>query len=305
MLGAVLSVGFAFFFGLNTIVVRRGVLRVSSNYMATLTVLSGPIYFFLLALITGDLFKIRHFKWEAIVFFALSGIVHFALGRTFAYRATQILGANRAGIVTGLNFIVSVLLAIIVLGERITPLMIFGIVLSLTGPLLIALKENQGSSRPALRANPLVDAIDRRTFYMGLFFGASCSLFWGTSPILIKLGLDHGGSSLAGSLIAYCSASLILGASLLKKSNRDEILKGDRTALSIALMSGMTTNFAQMLRYMALSYGTVIVVSMVSRTIPLWTLGLSFIFNRKIESFSWWVILGNALLTAGTILVLL
>jgi len=42
----------------------------------------------------------------------------------------------------------------------------------------------------------------------------------------------------------------------------------------------------------------------VIRTSPLGVLLLAFIFNRQYESFSRWVLLSNALLVVGTILVL-
>ncbi len=305
MLGAILGLGFAFVFGVNAIIVRRGVLRVSSNFIATLTVFSGPIFFFLLALFTGDLFKISYFTWKANLFFALSGVIHFALGRTFGYRATQILGATRSGIMTGLNVIITVVLAVLVLKENLTPMTFVGIMLSLLGPVLIAVKEGQATRSAELKVNPNINILDRKTLYLGLFFGAASAVFWGSSAIFIKLGLDNGGSSLAGSFIAYCAATLVISVSLLNEKNRQEIFRADWPSLKLAIMSGMTTNIAQMLRYIALAYGTVIVVSVVSRTIPIWTLSLSFIFNRSVESFSRWVLLGNALLIAGTILVLL
>ncbi len=305
MLGAILGLGFAIFFGLNSIVVRRGVLKVSVNYIATLTIYTGPVFFFFLALITGDLFKIPGFNWKAILFFALSGIIHFALGRTFGYRAVQILGATRAGIMTGLNAVVSIVLAIIILGESLTPLMVVGIMLSLSGPIIIALKEGQKAGKAEARVNPNLKSIDRKTFYKGLFFGVCSAFLWGSSAIFVKLGLNEGGSSLAGSFIAFSAAALVISTALFSKANRQEMVKSDGQAFKLAMMSGLTTNIAQMLRYVALSYGSVIIVSLTSRTIPIWTLTLSFIFNRKIESFSRWVLLGNGLLIIGTVLVLL
>lgn len=309
VLGGILGLGFAIFFGLNSIVVRRGVLKVSVNYIAALTIYCGPVFFFLLTLFTGDLFKIPGFSWKAILFFALSGIIHFALGRTFGYRAVQILGATRAGIMTGLNAVVSIMLAIFILGEKLTPLMVLGICLSLSGPIIVGFKEGQKVGKAEARVNPGLKTLDRKTFYRGVFFGVCSAFLWGSSAIFVKLGLNESGSSLGssfiGSFIAFSAASLVISTALFSKANRNELVKSDKEAFKLAMMSGLTTNIAQMLRYVALSYGGVIVVSLTSRTIPIWTLILSFIFNRKIESFSRWVLLGNGLLIIGTILVLL
>lgn len=305
MLGSILGLGFAAFFAADTVVVRRGTQRVSVNYIATLTVFSGPIFFFLLALITGDLFKISHFTWQATLFFAISGVVHFALGRTFGYSATKILGANRSSTILGMYAVVSVILAIIVLDERLTPFIIAGSLMSLLGPLVITAKESGRTKRAEAKINPDVNTLDKKTLYLGMFLGVVAAMLWGSSAIFIKLGTDAGGTPIAGSLIAYCAASLVISMSLLNKKNRQEIFRWDWPSLRIALMSGMSTNLAQMLRYMAFDYGSVIVVSIVSRTVPAWTMLLSYIFNRKLESFSRWVFLGNGLLIAGTLLVML
>lgn len=303
MLGAILGLGYAAVFGLNNVIVRRGVLRVSPNYVATLTVFSGPIFFFLLALATGDLAKIPQFSWKATLFFAISGIIHFALGRSFGYRAVHVMGATRSGILTGLNAIVSVFLAVAVLGETISPMIVLGIGCSLSGPTILALREEKvmrNLERGAGKKN-----VDRKTFYRGFIFGIGAAVFWGSSAIFIKLGIENGGTPLAGTFIAYTAATMVVATSLLNRANRKEIFGGNKQALRLAVMSGLTTNTAQMLRYLAFSYGTVIVVSLVSRTMPIWTLSLAYIFNRKIETFNRWVLLSNALLIIGTVLVLL
>ncbi len=307
MLGAILGLISAVAFGANSIITRRGMLRVSSNYVATLTVFTGPIFFFIVGSMTGDLFKLRQMPLEAYVYLALSGITHFALGRTWSYRSIQLLGSNRSNIVTSLNPVVTIVLAMMILKETITLLMGFGILCTLIGPLLVLLKEEVIQSGGQLKSNPHGKDLDRPTLYKGIFYGLGGAIFWGSSAIFIKLGLEHGGSSIAGSFIAYLSASLTIipSAFFFNKDRREEILHGDKKSLKIALLSGLTTNIAQLARYLAMGLASAIVVSLMQRTMPLWVLFFAFIFNRKYESFSRWVLLGNALLVVGTILILL
>lgn len=59
------------------------------------------------------------------------------------------------------------------------------------------------------------------------------------------------------------------------------------------------------LKDVSFSYGSVIVVSLMLRTLPLWVLLFAFIFNREYESFSRRVLFGNGLLMVGTILVII
>ena len=101
------------------------------------------------------------------------------------------------------------------------------------------------------------------------------------------------------------AASLAVSPSLFRRENRNELLHADRESFHLGLISGMTSNIAQLLKHLALGYGSVIVITLPSRTTPLWMLLISYLFNRKLESFSRWVLLGNTLLIIGTILVMI
>jgi drug/metabolite transporter (DMT)-like permease len=306
MLGEILGLISAAAFGANTIITRRGMLRVSSNYIATITIFTGPIFFLIVASITGDIFRLRQIPWQAHFFLALSGVSHFALGRTWGYRSIQLIGSTRSNIVTSQHSIVTIILAMMILKETITLIMGIGILCTLTGPLLILLKEQVIANDTQLKTNLHGKDLDKLTLYKGIFYGIGASIFWGSSAIFIKLGMEHGGSPIGGSLIAYLAASLVISPSaLFNKKHREEILNGDKNSLKIALLSGLTVNLAQLMRYFGLKFGSAIVISLMFRTIPLWVLLFAFIFIRKYESFSRWVLLGNALIMIGTALILL
>jgi drug/metabolite transporter (DMT)-like permease len=300
MLGVIFGLSSAVTYGINAIITRRGVLRASSNYIATISIFTGPLFFFLIAGVTGDLFRINRFSWQAHLFFALSGVIHFALGRTWGYKSIQLIGSTRSYVVTSFYPVVSVALAMIVLGETIKPLMVPGMVLSLAGPLLTLMESRTGSVVKSDRK-----AVDRQSLKIGILYGVGAAVFWGSSAILIKLGLDKGGAPVAGSLIAYVAASMTISPSLLNGDKRKEILDADKKSFHLALASGLTTNMAQFFRFLGLEYGSVIMVTLLSRTTPLWVLLLSFVFNREYESFSRWVLLGNGLLIIGTILIVI
>jgi drug/metabolite transporter (DMT)-like permease len=259
----------------------------------------------IIASITGDIFRLRQIPWIAYLFLALSGVIHFALGRTLAYRAIQLIGSTRSNLVTSLHPIVTVIFAMLILRETVTFIMVIGILCTLTGPLLIFLDERVIAGNPQLK-NLNGRDLDKSTLYKGMLYGIGAAIFWGSSAIFIKLGLEHGGFPIAGTFIAYIAASIVITPSaLLNKELREELLNGDKLSFKWALFSGLTVNLGQFLRYIALGSGSVIVVSLMLRTIPLWVLFFAFIFIRKYESFSRWVLLGNALIMIGAVLVLL
>jgi transporter family protein len=302
VLGIILGFGSAIAFACNAIITRRGVLRKSSNYVANISILTGPVFSFIVLCISGELASIGTFTGRAYLYLALSGIIHFAFGRTWAYKSIQLIGANRANIVTSLSPIVSIALAVIVLGETMNLLMLCGIICSLSSPFITLCGERTVAR--SLQGNAGGKDVDRRTLSLGMLYGAGAALFWGSSFIFIKLGLASGGTPIVGNMIAYTAASIAIIPSLLKTVNKKEMIAADRKSLHIALLVGLTSNVAQLFRYLALQYGSVILVIAVIRTSPLGILLLSFLFNRQHESFSKWVLLSNALLILGTIMIL-
>ena len=307
MIGTLLGLGSAVGFAVNSIITRRGVLRVSSNYIAVTSILTGTLFFLVILALTGHLFSLREIPWKALAFWILSGIIHFALGRTWAYRSIQFIGSNRSNVVTSLNPVVTIILALVILREEVNALMALGILFSIAGPLVVLLKEE------TLRAaNPIPGAIqgkhvDHSTLVKGFFYGAGAAVFWGSSAIFIKLALKEGGGSpIVGSFLAYLAASLVVGPSaLMNPAIRKEFRREDASSLRLAIVCGLTAGVGQLLRYLALGYTSAILVSLLNRTIPFWVLILSFLFIRKYESFSRWVLVGNALLILGTLLVLI
>jgi drug/metabolite transporter (DMT)-like permease len=299
MIGTILGLLSAALFGISMVIIRRGVLKISPNYIAMISIFTGPPFLLLISSITGDITELSCLGWKDYIFLALSGITHFAIGRTWAYKSIQIIGSNRSNIVITLTPLISVILAIILLKETITPLIFFGIIISLSGPLLIVLKEQE-------KENNQFKDISRHTLYTGMIYGLGAATFWGSSNVFVKLGLENSGSPIAGSLIAYTAASFAISPSLfIDGENKREILNKDKKHLKLASLIGIATCMAHLLRYLALGYGSVIVISLMLRTQSIWILLFSFIFNRKYESFSIWVILANALVIIGTILILI
>lgn len=306
MVGTFLGLGSALCFAANAIITRRAVLRVSSNYIAVGSIFAGTLFFLLLVALTGHLSGLGKIPWKAILFWALSGMIHFALGRTWAYRSIQFIGSNRSNVVTSLNPMVTIILALVILHEKVNALMALGIVFSLAGPLVILFREETLTAASPLGAT-LGKDVDRFTLYKGFFYGAGAAVFWGSSAIFIKLAMrEGGGSPIAGSFLAYLAASLVAGPSaFLKPENRKEFLSEGADSVLLAVSCGLASGFAQLLRYLALGYTSAILVSLLNRTVPIWTLLFSFLFIRQYESFSRWVLIGNALLVVGTLLVLI
>jgi drug/metabolite transporter (DMT)-like permease len=136
VLGGFLALVAAVTFAFNNASVRRGVITGSIAQAMAITVPIGLPLFVLAALLAGSLGAVLEFSPQAMVALAAAGIVHFVFGRYCNFRATQAIGANLVGPLQQLSLVITLALAVLALGEELTPLRIAGIVLVVLGPML-------------------------------------------------------------------------------------------------------------------------------------------------------------------------
>ncbi len=148
MLGGLLAICSAATFAFNNASVRRGVLTGSVAQAMAITVPIGVPLFFLAALLTGRLGDVLAFSTQGYVALALAGILHFVWGRYCNYRATRAIGTNLVAPVQQFNLLVTLMLAIWLLGEELTVLKLLGIGLVLIGP-SVTMRERGGRRRSA------------------------------------------------------------------------------------------------------------------------------------------------------------
>ena len=214
MLGGLLAVCSAATFAFNNASMRRGVLSGTVMQAMAITVPLGAPLFFLAALATGHLGDVWGFPPRALAALALAGILHFVWGRYCNYRATSAIGTNLVAPVQQLNMIVTLSLAIWLLGEQLTPLRILGIGLILLGPsLTMQAKPKEPAERQSPDANGTADKTEKVVFKPryaeGYLFALLSATGYGLSPILVRVGLENKGigTSLAGGLVAYVAAT--------------------------------------------------------------------------------------------------
>ena len=111
MLGPLLALLSAGFFGMNKIFLRRAVLKVPDASLGTLisVPMSVPL-FFLVMLFSGRLSNIFAFSWQGYLWLSLAGILHFVIGRSLNYHCVQLVGANITNLICRSNILVSVVI---------------------------------------------------------------------------------------------------------------------------------------------------------------------------------------------------
>jgi drug/metabolite transporter (DMT)-like permease len=304
-------------FAVNTVSARRGMLSGSALQGVYLSVLLGMPIFLVAAFITTQIFDFRDITLGRYWVLAAAGILHFLFGRYCNYRALGILGANRANPLVQSNAFFSVVLAVWLLNETVTGLMWGGIALLMVAPSLSAPRRRKPAPavattevRPVAGAAPVVvkavDSLPTSKVMEGYFWGVLNALAWGTSPLLIRYGLeDSGGLGVLGALAAYTAAAAVLLPTLASSAIRTNLLTMDKTARKWFLSSTVTVSMAQLFRFMALSVAPVAVVVPLLRAGGVFVLPMSYLINRKVESFEPRVLGAVALSLAGAILLVI
>lgn len=305
MLGAFLALLSAITFALNNASVRRGVVRATVLQGMAITVPLGVPLFLLAAVVAGTLGAVATFSLQAIMALSAAGMLHFVWGRYCNYRAMGAIGTNLASPVQQINLIVTLVLAIWVLGETLTLLRILGIALILLGPSL-TLREGSdgGKSRNAADGKDRVQAF-RPRYAEGYTFALLSATGYGLSPIFVRLGLEGRtlGSSIAGGLIAYLAATALMSLVLLWPGNLREARAVNAESARWFTLSGLTVCISQMFFYMALTLAPVTVVSPINRLTIVFRLYFSRLLNPHHEVFGGRIVLGTIISLVGALVI--
>ena len=309
MLGAALALLSALSFSLQNVMARRGMVQASASAGAFITIWLGVPIFVIGALVTGQLFDVESLSLKAYGLLAAAGAIHFVVGRSFNYRAIAAIGAARAAPVQALTTPYSILIAIVFLDESITVLMGVGVAFILTGPLImIERRQRQPVSTGASAAG--APAREEKAFEFkqteGYVFAGMSAMAYGTSPIFIRAALEgEAGLSILGGLVSYTAAALLMLVGVGLTSRRDLVTSLRPETVRAFVGAGFLSAIAQMLRFVALSVAPVAIVTSLNRAGNVFTLGLSWLFNRHLEFITRRVVAGVLLSVLGAIVLVI
>ena len=300
MLGGFLALLSAATFALNQASTRRGVLTGTVLQALCITVPMGVPLFLLIAFAIGHAGDIFAFSATSVMWLSLAGVNHFLAGRFFNYWGVQAAGSNITGTVQQLDIVVSLGLAIWLLGEYLTPLRVAGIVLIIGSPLLTLrsdIETARGQGTQKLKFTPQLGR--------GYFGAIMAGICYGLSPIFVRAGLQDAspGASMAAGAISYFAASVVLFVIVILLGRGKEAISTERTALPWFAFAGFSVGAAQVFRYAALAMVPVAVVAPILRTTLVFRLFFSWWLNRDHEVFSKGIVLTTFLSLLGALML--
>lgn len=296
MIGLVLALFSGSFNCLSSIFVRRGMYHSGESFSPLpISNFAGTIFFGLGVLILGQTNQLVSLSWLGFSSLAAAGVLHFIIGRLLGYTGIRLLGANRANPITTSNILVSALLGIVFLGESVSIYLVLAILLIFGGIILINIRVDSDKQD-----------ISKGDLTKGLLATLGGALCWGSSPALVKIGLQEVSSPIVATFISYAAAFIVAGLLLIHRGNREKLWRLKRDALIPIGMSSVSVSAAHLLRYTAISFSPISLVQALSMSVNgLLVFPLSFLMNRKIEVFNLRIIGGAVIVISGVLLIFL
>jgi drug/metabolite transporter (DMT)-like permease len=284
-----------FSFALGNIFIRRGVYKSGESFTPVpIALFLGTLLFGFAFLISGETDQLASLSWLGAGSLAGAGILHYYLGRQFGYISIRLIGANRAAPIQMCSIPLAALIGVLFLGEPFSASLVIATLLVVGGVILISTSYNPQTEKSGIPGVPLAK---------GVVTSLATALCWGSSPMLVKIGLQEISSPILASFISYIAASVLIGASFLYPNNVEKLRSLNRTSLFLFILAGIATSVSALTRYIALDYSPVSLVVPLTATHGLFIFPLSFIVNRKIEAFNLRIVLGAIAVLVGIFLI--
>lgn len=262
------------------LVSARAGMRYSSPTTVTLaSILMQNLLLWIAVFATGGFHSV---PLVAVLLFTLVGI--FQLGvRLFAYTGVEKIGASRSSALQSVSPLFSASIAILVLGEQTSTLIVVGTFLVVLGIVLVSWK-------------PERQIASFRRWHLLLPIGAAC--LTGMNHPIRRYVLTMANeplffSALMGS-VSFAGFLIYLAAS--PSSQR---LVWNRQALWPFLTTGLCETFSILCVITAISLGRVVIVAPIAASYPVWSLIFAALFLRDVEAVNWKVVVGIVSVVAG------
>ena len=236
---------------------------------------------------------LRTLPLQGVALIVISGLVGQGMGDAIFVVSMKSIGAARAMPISSTQPLLTMTLAVIFLGERVTLLAVVGALLVLLGVYLLAFPYG-----PLSQVTRLFASADRRGVALALG-AAGC---WAVSAISLKTALGSV-DVMSTNLIRMIVAAVLLFA-FEALVNRKKAFEGmDRRGLAIMGLAGLLGTASSMGYVTAVSYAGAAKAAVLASTSPFFGLPLSlFVLHEKVNRR---ILVGSLLCVAGIWLVLL
>ena len=283
---AAFAFGSALFAGVTSILAKIGIKNTDSTAATAVRTIIILLFSWLMVFVTGQAGGISDISGKTLTFLILSGL---ATGGSWLcyFKALRIGDVNKVTPVDKSSTVLTMLLAFIILGEKIDLLKAVCIILIGAGTYLMIVKKET----------------DKEVKGRGwLFYAVLSAVFASLTSILGKIGISGVASNL-GTAVRTVVVLIMAWIMVFVTKKKDELKKIDRKSMVFICLSGLTTGLSWLCYYKALQDGQASVVVPIDKLSILVTVAFSYIVLK--EKLTKKALLGLVLITAGTLMLVI
>ncbi len=282
-----LAFGSAFFAGVTSILAKCGIRKTDSTLATALRTIIVLAFSWVMVFLVGSQSQLGQVDSRSLLFLVLSGLATGASWLCY-FRALQLGNINKVVPIDKSSTVLTIVLAVLLLGESLTWTSGVGILLIAVGTLLMLEKKDV----------PTTTATDSRW----LWYALGSALFASLTAILGKVGITHVESNL-GTALRTGVVLIMSWMMVLVTGKGKEIRRIDGRELGFICLSGLATGASWLCYYKALQDGPASVVAPIDKLSILVTV----LFSRVVfqEKLSRKAALGLAAIVAGTLLMVI
>lgn len=276
----------AVFAGITSILAKVGIKNVDTHVATALRTIVVAVFAWAMVFIVGSQTGITSISGKSLLFLILSGI---ATGGSWLcyFRALQIGDVNKVVPIDKSSTVLTMLLAFLLLGERLTWLKALAMVLILFGTLMMI--ERKESENKDVQNNSW------------LLYAILSAVFASLTAILGKIGIENIESNL-GTAIRTIVVLLMAWLIVLGTKKQGEVRRIETQSWIFIGLSGLATGLSWLCYYKALSQGPASIVVPIDKLGILVTVAFAYVvFGEKLSRKT---AAGLALIVTGTLLLL-
>ncbi len=278
------AIGSAFFAGVTSILAKCGIRKTDSTVAAAVRTVVVLIFSWIMVFAAGSFDQIGSISGTTLLFLILSGAATGASWLCY-FRALQIGDINKVVPIDKSSTVLTILLALIFLGEGISLPKAAAVVVIAAGIFLMIEKKDVSETKN----------VGKGSWFL---FAAGSAFFASLTAILGKIGISGVESNL-GTAIRTCVVLVMAWLMVFVQGKQKEVRAISGRELVFICLSGVATGASWLCYYRALQDGPASIVAPVDKLSVLVTVAFSyFVFGEKLSRKA---AAGLALLTAGTV----
>ena len=278
--------GSAFFAGITAILAKIGIKNTDSNLATAIRTIIILLFSWLMVFVVGSLNTITNITVKTGIFLVLSGLAT-GLSWLCYFRALQLGNVNSVTPIDKSSTILTMILAIIFLNEKVTILKVVSIILIGFGTYMMIEKKEDNKE---IKNNKW------------LLFAFGSAIFASLTSILGKIGIEGVESNL-GTAIRTIVVLIMAWVVVFVTKKQKEIKNIDKRSWKFLIMSGLTTGLSWLCYYKALQEGEASVVVPIDKLSIVITIAFSYLILK--ERLSKKSIVGLISILIGTLMLLI